>query len=170
MIDYTVLQDAEFNVRVCLSLSLSPCRESIAAFLTRGDLWLSWEHGKDTFEAFMLDFEPSVSCACWMRSSCSAFITGPVEHYHPISYGQRIDPEGKYIRTYVPELSKYPTEFIYCPWMAPQKIQEQSNCIVGVDYPNPAVDHMTAGVICAERLRTTLTAMEWSSRKRLAEE
>lgn len=66
------------DIRGSLSL-LFTNRESVATFLTRGDLWISWVQGKDTFEELMLDFEPSVSCGCWMRSSCSAFFTGEVE-------------------------------------------------------------------------------------------
>ena len=80
----------------------------MAAFLTRGDLWLNWVLGKDTFEEYMLDFEPSVSCGCWMKSSCSAFITPPIEHYSPTSFGQKLDPTGIYVRTYVPEVRKMP--------------------------------------------------------------
>lgn len=83
-------------------------RESVAIFLTRGDLWQSWVEGKKVFEELLLDFEPGVSSGCWMKSSCSAFITGPVEHYCPISFGKKLDPHGKYIRRYLPELQQYP--------------------------------------------------------------
>ena len=133
-----------------------PFRESVATFLTRGDLWISWVHGKDTFEEFMLDFEPSVSCGCWMRSSACSFITGHVEHYCPVTYGQQIDPEGKYIRQFVPELEYFPKEYIYSPWMAPIEVQKQSGCVVGIDYPYPIIDHMTAGSVCLERLKNCL--------------
>ena len=61
-----------FNQRVLFLL----LRESVATFLTRGDLWISWVQGKDTFEELLLDFETSICCGCWMRSSCSAFFTG----------------------------------------------------------------------------------------------
>ncbi len=83
-------------------------RECVATFLTRGDLWINWEYGKDVFEHLLLDFEPAVSCGCWMKSSCSAFLTGPVEHFCPITFGMKIDPHGSYIRKYIPELRNYP--------------------------------------------------------------
>lgn len=86
----------------------SACRESVAIFLTRGDLWQSWAEGKKVFEELLLDYEPGVSSGCWMKSSCSAFITGPVEHYCPISFGKKLDPHGEYIRRYIPELQHYP--------------------------------------------------------------
>ena len=88
--------------------SLPLCRESVAIFLTRGDLWQNWVDGKKLFEELLLDFEPCVSSGCWMRSSCSDFITGPVEHYCPITFGKKIDPSGKFIRHYLPELQQFP--------------------------------------------------------------
>ena len=113
----------------------------------------------------MLDFEPSVSCACWMHSSCSAFLTGPVEHYCPVTYGQKIDPEGKYVKTFVPELRNFPDKYLYCPWTAPLDVQKECGCVIGVDYPNPIVNHLTAGIICVERLKTTFSALHSSSRE-----
>ncbi len=93
--------------------TLSHHRESIAFFLTRGELWISWEHGRKVFEELMLDFENSVSSGCWMKSSGSAFINSTMEYYCPVTYGVEIDPTGKYIRTYIPELKDFPSELIY---------------------------------------------------------
>ena len=85
-------------------------RESVAAFLTSGDLWISWVAGKDTFEELLLDYEPTVACGLWMKSSCSTFLHGPIPYYCPISFGQKIDPKGQYIRTFCPELRNMPSE------------------------------------------------------------
>ena len=52
-----------------------------------------------------------MSSGCWMKSSCSAFITGPVEHYCPVTFGKKLDPHGEYIRRYLPQLQFYPGEF-----------------------------------------------------------
>lgn len=131
-------------------------RESVASFLTRGDLWISWVRGKDTFEELMLDFEVTVSSGCWMKSSCSAFINGPVEHFCPVTFGKQIDPTGVYVRTFCPELKDYPDEYIYCPWMAPIDVQIAAGCRIGIDYPNPIVDHATAGFLCCEKLRSVM--------------
>ena len=83
-------------------------RESIATFLTRGELWINWERGKKVFEELLLDYESSVSSGCWMKSSGSAFITAPMEYYCPVSFGKKIDPSGEYIRIYIPELRHFP--------------------------------------------------------------
>eukprot|EP00731_Ephydatia_muelleri_P029725 Em0021g248a len=135
-------------------------RESAASFLTRGDLWVSWVWGKDVFEELLLDYEPSVSCGCWMRSSCCAFVTVPVEHYCPVTFGQKLDPEGIYIKTYVPELKGMPAEYIFSPWLAPLEVQQASRCVIGVDYPLPIVDHSTAGTLCCEKLKTILLSVQ----------
>nr|CZT32451.1 Crypto2_SubDo [Suberites domuncula] len=131
-------------------------RESVATFLTRGDMWISWEYGKKVFWELLLDFETSVSSGCWMKSSGSAFLSGPVEYYCPVTYGIKIDPTGEYIRTYVPELRNFPADYIYCPWMAPVSEQEKAGCRIGTDYPNPIIDHATTGAICSERLRSVM--------------
>ena len=80
-------------------------------FLTRGDLWLSWVAGKDVFEELLLDYESAVCCGLWMKSSCSAFLQGPIQHYCPVTFGKKIDPEGQYIRTFCPELRRMPSEW-----------------------------------------------------------
>jgi cryptochrome len=82
----------------------------VAAFLTSGDLWISWVPGKDTFEELLLDYEPTVACGLWMKSSCSTFLHGPVPYYCPITFGQKIDPTGQFIRTFCPELRNLPSE------------------------------------------------------------
>lgn len=138
-------------------------RESVACFLTRGNLWICWEYGKEVFEQLLLDYEPSVSCGCWIRSSCSGFITGPVEHYCPITFGQKIDPLGQFVRAYIPELRNMPSEYIYCPWTAPPEVQKASGCVLGVDYPFPVVDHTTVSTVCGEKLKYLMTCLQKAS-------
>lgn len=71
-------------------------------------MWISWVPGKDTFEELLLDYESTVSCGLWMRSSSSAFVHGPIPYYCPITFGQKIDPKGQYIKTFCPELRNIP--------------------------------------------------------------
>ena len=135
-------------------------RESIAVFLTRGYLWISWVIGKEFFQEFMLDFELPVSSVCWMQSSCSGFLCNRVESYDPILTGKQMDPEGLYIKTYIPELTNLPIDYIHAPWKAPRFIQEQANCIIGVNYPNPVVDACATGQLCCRRVKALMAALE----------
>jgi cryptochrome len=57
---------------------------------------------------------------------------------------RRYDPEGKYIRHFLPILKDMPAKYIYEPWTAPEKVQREANCIIGKDYPAPIVDHKEA--------------------------
>ena len=61
--------------------------------------------------------------------------------YSPVTFGQRHDPEGGYVRRYIPALAKMPKKYIYEPWKAPLSVQKAAGCIVGKDYPKPIVDH-----------------------------
>lgn len=135
-------------------------RQSVAVFLTRGYLWVSWVHGKDFFQEFMLDFELPVSSVCWMQSSCSGFFCNQVESYDPCLVGKQMDPEGRYIKTYLPELKDYPSDFVHMPWMAPLYIQKQANCVIGEDYPKPIVDVCEQGALCCKRIQSIMQALQ----------
>ena len=116
-------------------------RHAVACFLTRGDLYQSWEDGARIFEYYLLDADWSLNNGNWMWLSASAFFHQYFRVYSPIAFGKKTDPEGKYIRKYLPQLKDFPTKFIYEPWTAPIAIQREANCIIGKDYPKPIVDH-----------------------------
>merc|ERR1712176_89062 len=82
--------------------------------------------------------------ANWMWLSCSSFFYQYFRVYSPITFGKKYDPEGKYIKHFLPKLAKFPSKFIYEPWKAPLSVQEECNCVVGKDYPFPIVDHNLA--------------------------
>jgi deoxyribodipyrimidine photo-lyase len=54
---------------------------------------------------------------------------------------QKFDPDGAYIREWVPELVNVPEKFIHQPWLMPENAQKTAKCIIGTDYPYPIVDH-----------------------------
>ncbi|XP_045488392.1 cryptochrome-1 [Pieris rapae] len=116
-------------------------RHMVACFLTRGDLWVSWEDGAKVFEDLLLDYDWSLNAGNWMWLSASAFFYKYFRVYSPVAFGKKTDKEGLYIRKYVTELKKYPTEFIYEPWKAPKSVQTAAGCVIGVDYPKRIVDH-----------------------------
>lgn len=76
-----------------------------------------------------------------MWLSASAFFHQYFRVYSPVAFGKKTDKSGAYIRKYVPELGKYPDEYIYEPWSAPKSVQTKAGCIVGKDYPNRVVIH-----------------------------
>ncbi|XP_013384158.1 cryptochrome-1-like isoform X1 [Lingula anatina] len=116
-------------------------RHAVACFLTRGDLWVSWEEGQKVFEELLLDADWSLNAGNWQWLSASAFFHQYFRVYSPIAFGKKTDPQGEYIKKYLPMLKKFPKEYIYEPWKAPRAMQEKAGCIIGKDYPRPIVDH-----------------------------
>ncbi|KAM3870060.1 cryptochrome-2 [Diretmus argenteus] len=128
-------------------------RHAVACFLTRGDLWISWESGMKVFEELLLDADWSVNAGSWMWLSCSAFFQQFFHCYCPVGFGRRTDPSGDYIRRYIPILKDYPNRYIYEPWNAPASVQKAANCVVGVDYPKPMINHAEASRLNIERMK-----------------
>ncbi|XP_060172789.1 (6-4)DNA photolyase isoform X1 [Lycium barbarum] len=127
-------------------------RHSVACFLTRGDLFVHWEKGRDVFERLLIDSDWSINNGNWMWLSCSSFFYQYNRIYSPISFGKKYDPAGNYIRHFLPVLKDMPKEYIYEPWTAPISVQRKAKCIIGLDYPKPVVSHDSASKECRMRL------------------
>uniref|UniRef100_A0A2N9HIV0 Photolyase/cryptochrome alpha/beta domain-containing protein n=1 Tax=Fagus sylvatica TaxID=28930 RepID=A0A2N9HIV0_FAGSY len=112
-------------------------RHSVACFLTRGDLFVHWEKGRDVFERLLIDSDWAINNGNWLWLSCSSFFYQYNRIYSPISFGKKYDPNGDYIRHFLPILKDMPKEYIYEPWTAPLSVQTKAKCIIGRDYPNP---------------------------------
>lgn len=56
-------------------------------------------------------------------------------------------------RRYIPKLKDYPNRYIYEPWNAPESVQKAANCIVGVDYPKPMLNHAESSRLNIERMK-----------------
>ncbi|XP_028110696.1 (6-4)DNA photolyase isoform X3 [Camellia sinensis] len=112
-------------------------RHCVACFLTRGDLFVHWEKGRDVFERLLIDSDWAINNGNWLWLSCSSFFYQYNRIYSPISFGKKYDPNGDYIRHFLPILKDMPKEYIYEPWTAPLSIQTKAKCIIGKDYPKP---------------------------------
>ncbi|NXJ48363.1 CRY1 protein, partial [Spizaetus tyrannus] len=128
-------------------------RHAVACFLTRGDLWISWEEGMKVFEELLLDADWSVNAGSWMWLSCSSFFQQFFHCYCPVGFGRRTDPNGDYIRRYLPVLRGFPAKYIYDPWNAPESVQKAAKCMIGVNYPKPMVNHAEASRLNIERMK-----------------
>lgn len=116
-------------------------RHAVACFLTRGDLWISWEEGQKVFEELLLDADWALNAGNWMWLSASAFFHQFFRVYSPVAFGKKTDPDGEYIKKYCPELRNYPNGIIYEPWKATLKAQKEYGCVIGKDYPHRIVIH-----------------------------
>ncbi|XP_061820395.1 cryptochrome circadian regulator 5 [Nerophis lumbriciformis] len=116
-------------------------RHAVACFLTRGDLWISWEEGQKVFEELLLDGDWALNAGNWQWLSASTFFHQFFRVYSPVAFGKKTDKNGDYIKKYLPILKKFPAQYVYEPWKAPQSVQQAAGCIVGKDYPRPIVEH-----------------------------
>ncbi|CDW98027.1 hypothetical protein [Sporisorium scitamineum] len=115
-------------------------RHSVAAFLTRGQCWISWERGAEIFDKYLIDWDPCSNPGNWMWLSCSAFFTQYFRLYGLATFPAKYDKTGALVRKYCPELAKFPDKYIYEPFNAPKDVQQKAGCIVGKDYPFPMLD------------------------------
>jgi cryptochrome len=115
-------------------------RHSVACFLTRGDLYISWERGRDTFDRLLIDGDHFINNGNWMWLSCSAFFNQYYRVYSPTAFPKKYAYE-PYIRRFVPELKDMPKQYLLEPWKAPEAVQKKARCIIGKDYPAPIVEH-----------------------------
>lgn len=128
-------------------------RHAAACFLTRGDLWISWEEGAAIFEQLLLDGDWSLNTGNWLWLSASCFFYQYFRVYSPVLFGKMTDKTGEYVRQWLPVLRNMPAEYIYEPWKAPIEVQVNAGCVVGQDYPERLVDHETAKEQNVEKMR-----------------
>jgi len=123
-------------------------RHAVACFLTRGDLWQSWTHGRDVFDKLLIDADGALNNGNWMAlSGVAPWSPPPYRVYSPTPDDKsalNVCQDGVWLKRFVPELKDMPTAFLFKPWTAPRAVQEKAKCIIGKDYPAPIVDHATA--------------------------
>jgi deoxyribodipyrimidine photo-lyase len=116
-------------------------RMIVASFLTK-DLLIDWRWGERFFMQHLIDGDPAANNGGWQWTAGTGTDAVPYFRiFNPITQSLKHDPDGAYIRRWVPELSGVPTEYIHEPWKMPADVQRGSGCVIGVDYPPPIVDH-----------------------------
>jgi cryptochrome len=116
-------------------------RHAVACFLTRGDLYQSWEVGAKIFDRLLLDSDWALNQGNWQWLSASAYFYQFFRVYSPVQFPKKTDPNGDYVRKYLPQFKDFPAQYIYEPWKAPKAVQEKHGVVVGVSYPARIVDH-----------------------------
>lgn len=114
-------------------------------------LWLHWRRPAEFLARHFLDFEPGIHFSQFQMQSGTTGIN-TVRIYSPVKQVIDQDPEGYFIRKYVPELSEIPDEYLAEPHLMPRDVQEKSGCLIGKDYPAPLVEHGVAYKTARERI------------------
>ncbi|MFZ4761208.1 MAG: cryptochrome/photolyase family protein [Alphaproteobacteria bacterium] len=115
-------------------------RMVVASFLIK-NLLIPWQEGEQWFWDTLVDADPANNSAGWQWvAGCGADAAPYFRVFNPILQSQKFDPEGNYIRQYVPELAKLPNNYIHEPHTAPPLILHNAGIRLGITYPNPLVD------------------------------
>lgn len=112
-----------------------------ASFLVK-HLLINWQEGERWFMRMLVDGDPAANNGGWQWVAGTGTDAAPYFRvFNPILQGKKFDPEGHYIRRWVPELASVPTQFIHAPWEMPLVEQHTRNVIIGSHYPLPIVEH-----------------------------
>ena len=111
-----------------------------ASFLVK-NLLIHWHHGENWFWDTLVDADLANNSASWQWvSGCGADAAPYFRIFNPIIQGEKFDPNGDYVRKYVPELEDLPNKFIHKPWEASPEVLQEANVKLGKSYPRPIVD------------------------------
>jgi deoxyribodipyrimidine photo-lyase len=115
-----------------------------ASFLTK-DLMISWQTGEAWFWDTLVDADLAQNAFNWQWVAGSGADAAPYFRvFNPVLQGQKFDPDGGYVRRWVPELTRLPNEFLQQPWTAPPDVLASAGIALGRDYPLPLVQHDAA--------------------------
>jgi deoxyribodipyrimidine photo-lyase len=114
-------------------------------------LWLHWRETGLFLARQFLDFEPGIH---WSQMQMQSGTTGinTLRMYSPAKQAREHDPQGLFIRHWVPELARVPLPFLAEPWTMPPSVEHLAGCVIGQDYPAPIVDEKSALQQAKERL------------------
>jgi deoxyribodipyrimidine photo-lyase len=129
-----------------------------ASFLTK-DLGIDYRKGEAYFALHLNDFDLASNNGGWQWAASSGCDAQPYFRiFNPVTQSEKFDPEGKFIKRYLPQLANFSPKEIHAPWLVPPERQREAGCIVGTDYPAPIVDHAQARVATLARYAVVKSA------------
>jgi deoxyribodipyrimidine photo-lyase len=115
-----------------------------ASFLTK-DLGISWLRGERWFAQQLNDYELSSNNGGWQWAASTGCDAQPwFRIFNPVTQSKRFDPDGAFIRRWLPQLAGLEGAAIHAPWLAKPAALERAGLVLGRDYPHPIVDHEQA--------------------------
>jgi deoxyribodipyrimidine photo-lyase len=115
-------------------------RMIVGSFLVK-NLRLHWHHGEAWFWDCLVDADLANNSASWQWiAGCGADAAPYFRIFNPITQGLKFDPDGRFVRQYVPEIAALPDAYLFSPWDAPQEVLAGAGVALGTSYPRPMVD------------------------------
>jgi deoxyribodipyrimidine photo-lyase len=116
-------------------------RMIVASFLTK-DLLVDWRRGAEWFWDTLVDADLANNTMGWQwAAGCGADAQPFFRIFNPVKQGKDHDPDGEYVREWVPELADLPDDVIHEPFEADPMVLDEVGITLGEDYPEPIVDH-----------------------------
>ncbi len=116
-------------------------RMIVASFLTK-DLLCDWRWGEAYFMAHLIDGDQAANNGGWQWAAGTGTDAQPYFRiFNPVRQGETFDPDGAYVRRWVPELERVPRRFVHQPWRLSATEQAAVGCVLGRDTPQRIVDH-----------------------------
>ncbi len=134
-------------------------RMLVASFLVK-HLLIPWQDGAAWFWDTLVDADLANNTMGWQwTAGCGADAAPYFRIFNPVLQGEKFDPDGSYVRRWIPELAKLSPRWIHKPWEAPAPVLAEAGIELGKDYPLPIVNHDAARkralAALAEMKRTT---------------
>lgn len=129
-------------------------RMVVASFLTK-DLHLDWRAGERHFMECLIDGDIASNNGGWQWVASTGTDPAPYfqRMFNPMTQQEKFDPDGEYVRRWVPELSRVTGKPLIRPWTMSASEQQEAGCLIGQDYPEPVVDHAEERRFAIERYR-----------------
>jgi len=116
-------------------------RMIVASFLVK-HLLQPWQDGAAWFWDTLVDSDLANNTLGWQwTTGCGADAAPYFRVFNPMLQGARFDPEGSYVREWIPELSRLPSSVIHQPWEASPGVLKDAGIELGRDYPKPMIEH-----------------------------
>lgn len=115
-----------------------------ASFLVK-HLLVDWRRGEMWFRDTLVDADLANNVGGWQwTAGCGADAAPYFRIFNPVAQGEKFDPDGDYIRKWVPEIGALPDKYLNKPWEAPRDVLAEAGVVLGKTYPGPLVDHAAA--------------------------
>jgi len=128
-------------------------RMIVGSFLVK-DLLIDWRRGAEWFWDTLVDADLANNTLGWQWvAGCGADAAPYFRVFNPVSQGEKFDPQGDYVRRWVPELGGLPAKWIHKPFAAPPGVLKSAGVDIGGNYPAPVVSHEVARLVALEAYR-----------------
>jgi deoxyribodipyrimidine photo-lyase len=116
----------------------------VASFLVK-HLLIDWRHGEEWFWDTLVDADPANNPLNWQWVAGVGVDSAPYFRiFNPVLQAEKFDPDGAYVRQWVPELARLEAPAIHSPWQASSEALARAGVVLGQNYPRPIIDHAAA--------------------------